>query len=126
MTDDEPEITPRADVRRALTQAIERVAEAIDRGRAAADHADEAFGHVSWPSLELADLIGTLRVWYTAACDQYVRSPGEFVLDETVIDLLTDVCHATRAAGLDPQFLLRIAVDHYAVEIAEEESRCAR
>jgi hypothetical protein len=69
MTDDEPEITPRAEARRALTQAIERVAEAIDRGRAAADHADEAFGNLSLPSLELADLIGTLRVWYTAACD---------------------------------------------------------
>ena len=69
MTDDEPEITPRADARRALTQAIERVAEAIDRGRAAADHADDAFGDLSRPSLELADLIGTLRVWYTAACD---------------------------------------------------------
>lgn len=69
MTDDEPEITPRADARRALTQAIERVAEAIERGRAAADHADDAFGNLSLPSLELADLIGTLRVWYTAACD---------------------------------------------------------
>jgi hypothetical protein len=62
----------------------------------------------------------------TTAIRQYVRSPGEFVLDETVIDLITDVCHATRAAGLDPEPLLRIAADHYAVEIAEEESRCAR
>ncbi|MFZ5863229.1 MAG: hypothetical protein ACOYXR_10370 [Nitrospirota bacterium] len=83
MTDDEPEITPRADARRALIQAIERVAEAIERGRAAADHADEAFGNLSLPSLELADLIGTLRVWYTAACDLleeidgYLDRPGE-------------------------------------------------
>jgi hypothetical protein len=69
MTDDEPEITPRADSRRALIQAIERVDEAIERGRAAADHADDAFGDLSRPSLELADLIGTLRVWYAAACD---------------------------------------------------------
>jgi hypothetical protein len=69
MTDDEPEITSRVDAQRALTQAIERVAEAIEHGRAAADHADEAFGDLSLPSLELADLIGTLRVWYTAACD---------------------------------------------------------
>jgi hypothetical protein len=60
------------------------------------------------------------------AIRQYVGSPGEVVLDERVIDLIADVCHATRAAGLDPEPLLRIAVDHYAVEIAEEESRCAR
>lgn len=69
MTDDEQVITPRADARRALIQAIERVGEAIERGRAAADHADEAFGTLSVPSMELSDLLGTLRVWYTAACD---------------------------------------------------------
>jgi hypothetical protein len=69
MRDDEPDITPRADSRRALTQAIERVDEAIECGRAAADYADDAFGTLSRPSLELADLIGTLRVWYAAACD---------------------------------------------------------
>ncbi len=56
------------------------------------------------------------------AIRQYVSSPGEFVLDETVIDLIADVCHATRAAGLDPKPLLRIAIDHFAVEITEEES----
>ena len=67
--DDEHEITPRADVRRALIQAIERVGEAIERGRAAADQADEAFGTLSVPSLELAELLGTLRIWYAEACD---------------------------------------------------------
>lgn len=51
----------------------------------------------------------------------YVGSPGEFVLDETVIDLIADICHAAGAAGLDPKPLLRIAIDHYAVEIAESE-----
>lgn len=55
------------------------------------------------------------------ALRQYVGSPGEFVLDETVIDLIADVCHAAGAAGLDPNPLLRIAIDHYAVEIAESE-----
>jgi hypothetical protein len=60
------------------------------------------------------------------AIRRYGRSPGEIVLDETVIDLITDICHATRAADLDPERLLRIAADHYAVEIAEEESQCAR
>ncbi len=59
------------------------MAEAIERGRAAADHADEAFGNMSLASLELADLLGTLRVWYTAACDLleeidgYPDRPGE-------------------------------------------------
>lgn len=61
------EITPRDDMTRALTEAIDAVNQAVEKSRAAADHADDAFGAPNPVSGELCDLIGMLRVWYASA-----------------------------------------------------------
>lgn len=63
----EREIRPRDDMIRALTEALDRVDQAVEKSRAAADHADDAFGRPNRVSRELCDLIGVLRVWYASA-----------------------------------------------------------
>jgi len=63
----EREIGPRDDMIRALTEALDRVDQAVEKSRAAADHADDAFGRPNRVSGALCDLIGVLRVWYPPA-----------------------------------------------------------
>lgn len=55
------------DLVRALHQALDAVDCAIEKTRAAADHADDAFGDPNPVSGELEDLLGMLRIWYAAA-----------------------------------------------------------
>lgn len=63
----EEPITSRRDLARALHQALDAIDGAIEKARAAADHADEAFGDPNPVSGELEDLLGMLRIWYAAA-----------------------------------------------------------
>ncbi len=63
----EEAVHSRQDIVRALHQALDAVDCAIEKARAATDHADDAFGDPNPVSGELEDLLGTLRIWYAAA-----------------------------------------------------------
>lgn len=63
----EREIGPRDDMIRALTEALDAVDRAVEKSRAAADHADDAFGTPNRVNRELCDLTGMLRVWHASA-----------------------------------------------------------
>lgn len=58
---------PRQDLGRAVHQALDAIDGAIEKTRAAADHADDAYGDPNPVSGELEDLLGMLRIWYAAA-----------------------------------------------------------
>jgi hypothetical protein len=60
-------IDPRQDLGRAVHQALDAIDCAIEKTRAAADHADDAYGDPNPVSGELEDLLGMLRIWYAAA-----------------------------------------------------------
>ncbi len=60
-------VDSRQDLARALHQALDAVDGAIEKTRAAADHADDAYGDPNPVSGELEDLLGMLRIWYAAA-----------------------------------------------------------
>ena len=60
-------IDPRQDLARAMHQALDAIDCAIEKTRAAADHADDAYGDPNPVSGELEDLLGMLRIWYAAA-----------------------------------------------------------
>lgn len=62
----EDPITSRQDLARALHQALDVVDCVIEKTRAAADHADDAFGDPNPVSGEIEDLLGMLRIWYAA------------------------------------------------------------
>lgn len=64
---DEEVVDSRQDVVRALGQALDAVDTAVEKARAAADHAYHAYGDPNPVSGELEDLLGMLRVWYAAA-----------------------------------------------------------
>ncbi|NKE72873.1 hypothetical protein [Candidatus Manganitrophus noduliformans] len=63
----ELEIGPRDDMLRALTEALDLADRAIEKSRAAADHADDLFGTPNLVNGELCDLIEMLRVWHNSA-----------------------------------------------------------
>jgi len=63
----ELEIGPRDDMLRALRQALDAVNQAVEKSRAAADHADDVFGTPNPVSGDLCGLIGVLRVWHASA-----------------------------------------------------------
>lgn len=63
----EQEISPRDDMIRALSQALDAVDRAVEKSRAAADHADDLFGTPNLINRELCDLTGMLRVWHNSA-----------------------------------------------------------
>ena len=56
------------------------------------------------------------------AIRHYAHRHGDTALDELVIDLVADLCHAAHAAGFDPEVLLRVAAEHYTVEDGESMS----
>ena len=60
-------VDPRQDLGRAVHQALDAIDGAIEKTRAAADHADDAYGDPNPVSGELEDLLGMLRIWYAAA-----------------------------------------------------------
>ncbi len=60
-------IDPRQDLARTVHQALDAIDGAIEKTRAAADHADDAYGDPNPVSGELEDLLGMLRIWYAAA-----------------------------------------------------------
>lgn len=55
------------DMIRALHQTLDAIDAAIEKARAAADHADDTFGNPNPVSGELEDLLGLLCIWYAAA-----------------------------------------------------------
>lgn len=63
----EEPITSRYELARALHQALDAIDGAIEKTRAAADHADDAYGDPNPVSGEFEDLLGMLRIWYAAA-----------------------------------------------------------
>jgi hypothetical protein len=64
---DEEVVDSRQDMVRALGQALDAVDAAIEKARAAADHAYHALGDPNPVSGELEDLLGMLRIWYATA-----------------------------------------------------------
>ncbi len=60
-------VDPRQDLARAVHQALDAIDGAIEKTRAAADYADDAYGDPNPVSGELEDLLGMLRIWYAAA-----------------------------------------------------------
>ena len=60
-------VHPRQDLARAMHQALDAIDCAIEKTRAAADYADDAYGDPNPVSGELEDLLGMLRIWYAAA-----------------------------------------------------------
>lgn len=67
MEEMEEVVDSRRDIIRALHQALDAIDCAIEKTRAAADHADDAFSDPNPVSGELEDLLGMLRIWYAAA-----------------------------------------------------------
>lgn len=67
MDEEGQEIGPRDDMIRALSQALDAVDRAVEKSRAASDHADDLFGIPNRVNRELCDLIGMLRVWHNSA-----------------------------------------------------------
>lgn len=60
-------VDSRQDMIRALHQALEAIDAAIEKARAAADHADDTFGNPNPVSGTLEDLLGMLCIWSAAA-----------------------------------------------------------
>ncbi|MFZ5875423.1 MAG: hypothetical protein ACOYXU_03340 [Nitrospirota bacterium] len=58
---------PRRDIVRTLRQALDAIDGAIEKARAAADHADDLFGNPNPVSGALEDLLGMLCIWSAAA-----------------------------------------------------------
>ncbi|MFZ5862431.1 MAG: hypothetical protein ACOYXR_06310 [Nitrospirota bacterium] len=57
----------RQDIVRTLRQALDAIDGAIEKARAAADHADDTFGNPNPVSVALEDLLGMLCIWSAAA-----------------------------------------------------------
>ncbi len=67
VTEGREAVGPRQDLGRSVHQALDAIDGAIEKTRAAADHADDAYGDPNPVSGELEDLLGMLRIWYAAA-----------------------------------------------------------